>query len=198
MFLFVGDKWSTGAHKKLQNLLLDWFRGDPVDALALKGLDHVIMVTEIEEKVYFRTYYVKLKKNPNGGSTPVPLLTSAGPDMDLAIRRTQFATPDMWKASLKQPQQLIKKKIKNKSTNMFGETVAKIHLDKQDIGGHAGKRTKTLRIAEANEKREEAEALEEELQREKEEEKKEFKEKWGYDMEEGGEEQGARTKRRKR
>lgn len=63
MFLFVGDKWSAeGPYKKLQNLLLDWFRGDPVESLVLKGLDHVIVVTEIEGKIYFRTYFVKLKK----------------------------------------------------------------------------------------------------------------------------------------
>lgn len=113
MFLFVGDKWSAeGPYKKLQNLLLDWFRGDPVESLVLKGLDHVIVVTEIEGKIYFRTYFVKLKKNPNGGTAPVPLLTNSGPDMDLTIRRNQFATPDMWKASLKQPAQLSKKKTK--------------------------------------------------------------------------------------
>ncbi|GMI04596.1 hypothetical protein TrRE_jg3789 [Triparma retinervis] len=195
MFLFVGEKWSAeGAYKKLQNLLLDWFRGDPIESLNLKGLDHVIVVTEIEGKIYFRTYFVKLKRNPNGGDTPVPLLTNAGPDMDLTMRRTQYATPDMWKASLKQPQQLTKRKTKNKSTNMFGETVAKIHLERQDIGGHAGKRTKTLRVAMANEKREESEALEKELEREKEAEKKAFREEWGYDMEEEGEEGGERER----
>jgi len=32
MFLFVGDSWEQDASfRKLQNLLIDWFRGEPVD-----------------------------------------------------------------------------------------------------------------------------------------------------------------------
>ena len=41
LFMFGGDLWSNDEkYKKLQNLLLDWFRGDPIESLALAGLDH--------------------------------------------------------------------------------------------------------------------------------------------------------------
>ena len=51
MFSFVGDGWEQNAdHKKLQNLLIDWFRGEPVNNMALIGLDHVIVCTIAGER----------------------------------------------------------------------------------------------------------------------------------------------------
>ncbi len=200
MFLFVGDLWSNDdKHKKVQNLILDWFRGEPVNQLMLSGLDHVIVLTAEAERIYFRTYYVKLKKNPTGARYPVPLLTSSGPDMDLTIRRTQFAPADLWKNALKQPKQIQKKKAKNQKTNMFGETIGRIHLERQDISEVKGKRTKAIREAERREKEEEEKAAEEELRREDEEERAEFKREFGFDKpeaeEEGGRRKSKRTKR---
>jgi ribosome production factor 2 len=184
MFLFVGDLWSNDEkYKKLQNLLLDWFRGDPVDSLALAGLDHCITVTASSPPsgsasadatppvVHFRSYFVKLKKDPKGGNVPVPLLTNSGPDMDLTIRRTQFASNEQWKNALKLPKELKSKKLKNRKTNAMGEVIGKIHLERQDIdGGLKGKKMKALKVAEKREKEEEKAAQEEELKREREQE----------------------------
>jgi hypothetical protein len=85
--------------------------------------------------IHQRTYFCKLKKNPNDPSSkvPVPFLLNCGPDMTMQIRRTQFAAPDLWKASLKLPQgPQKKKKVKNHTTNMFGETIGRLHVEKQD------------------------------------------------------------------
>ena len=85
MMLFVGDKWHLDAEfKRLQNLLIDFYRGDPVRKIVLSGLDHIMVFTTADnpnaaegEKplIHQRVYYCKLKKNPNGGSVPVPYLT---------------------------------------------------------------------------------------------------------------------------
>jgi len=190
MFLFTGDKWENDeTHKKLHNLFLDFFRGDPVNSLSLAGLDHVITVTAMDDKLYLRTYFVKLKKNPDGGSIPVPLLSASGPDMDLTVRRTQFAPPELWKASMKQPKELKVKKKKNQKTNVFGETIGKLHLEKQDYTAMKGKQNRVLKVADAREKAEELAAIERELNGESEVARKEFKRDRGYDME-GGEEEG--------
>jgi ribosome production factor 2 len=187
MFLFTGSAWdNSDTHKKLHNLILDFFRGEPVNSLALKGLDHVISVTAMNDKLFFRTYYVKLKKNPIGGSAPVPLLSSSGPDMDMTVRRTQFAPPDLWKQAMKQPKELSTGKTKNKKTNLFGETIGRLHLDRQDLSSVKGKPNKTLKAAEAAEKAEEKAALERELRGEDDVEKKEFKRDRGYDVDDDG------------
>lgn len=171
--------------KKLQNLLLDLFRGEPVGKLALIGLDHCICVTAANDGIIrLRTYYCKLKKNPNGLRTPVPYLTSSGPDMDFTVRRSEYAAVDMYKAARRQPKAAKTKKVKNKTTNLFGETVGRLHLEKQNIDKMGGKRVKALRIAGKLAKEEENAAIEEELKREGTEIGKEFKATMGYDEEE--------------
>jgi len=97
---FVGDIWSSDINlKRLQNLLIDFYRGDPVDSLVLSGLDHVMVFTAAETSlggqetspiIHQRTYYMKLKKNPKGGKAPVPYLTPSGPDMDFKVSQLCF------------------------------------------------------------------------------------------------------------
>ena len=100
MLQFVGDIWTSDVNlRRLQNLLIDFYRGDPVDSLVLSGLDHVMVFTAAETGslgggqdarcpiVHQRTYYMKLKKDPKGGKAPVPYLTPSGPDMDFKVSR---------------------------------------------------------------------------------------------------------------
>ena len=91
---------------------------------------------------------MKLKKNPNGSKTPLPYLESCGPDMDFTVRQTQFADKDLWKASLRQPSASKIKKVKNRSTNIFGETVGRLHLERQNIDKMGGRKAKALKRAE--------------------------------------------------
>ena len=193
LMLFAGDLWQQDSNcQKLQNLLVDFYRGDVVDKLVVSGLDHLIMFVASQHPktnqlvVHQHTYFCKLKKDPNNPSSkvPVPYLIPCGPDMTMAIRRTQFASPDLWKLSLKQPKALKKKKVKNHTTNIFGETIGRLHLEKQDVDKMGGRKVKALRRAEKAKALEEKEALEAELGREKEAMGQEFRQTYGFDEEE--------------
>lgn len=96
------------------------------------------------------------------------------------VRRTQFASPDLWKLAMKQPAGVKAKKKKNQTTNIFGETIGRLHLEKQDIDSKTGKKSKALRLAEKLEKDEERAAVESELGREGEEMSSEFKQAYGF------------------
>lgn len=189
LLLFQGDVWQHDATLgKLQNFLIDFYRGDPVDKLVASGLDHIIVFSIADSPhskplVHQRTYFCKLKKNPNGTKTPVPYLESCGPDMDFEVRRTQFADSDLWKASLKQPQAAKKKKVKNQTTNVFGETVGRLHLERQHIDKMGGRKAKALRRAEKMEAEEERAAVEGELERETSAMRMEFKQTYGFEQE---------------
>mmetsp|Transcript_5083 Transcript_5083/g.9774 ORF Transcript_5083/g.9774 Transcript_5083/m.9774 type:complete len:117 (+) Transcript_5083:1-351(+) len=104
--------------------------------------------------------------------------------MDFRIRRTQYASPDVWKAAMKQPTVLKKKAKKNQTTNMFGETIGRLHLDRQDIDKMQGRKSKALRIAGKIEAEEERAAVEAELDREKDDMNDEFKQTYGFSEEE--------------
>lgn len=190
MMLFVGDLWHLNQDcKRLQNLLIDFYRGDPVQKIILSGLDHIMVFTVAEDPnrptesnpmIHQRTYYCKLKKSPSGDRTPLPYLTPSGPDMDFKLRRTEFAAPDVWNEAVKQPTRNKAKKTKNHSTNMFGETIGKLHLEKQDVDKLGGRKSKALRKADKIEKEEERMAIEDELDREKSGISEEFKQTHGY------------------
>jgi len=198
LLLFCGDLWSQPIHNKLQNLLIDFYKGDTVDSLVISGVDHIMVFTmamtnqsitttqqqQQQPLVHQRTYYVQLKKNPSGGTIPLPLLEPCGPDMDFMVRRTQLASPDLWKASLKQPLALKAKKKKNHTTNIFGETIGRLHLEKQDVDKMQGRKSKALRRADKISKDEEKQALESELGQERQVMGEEFKQHYGFEEEE--------------
>lgn len=200
LLLFVGDVWQNDAnHRNLQNLLIDFYRGDVVDQLVVSGLDHIMVFTaaisgktavtnEPKILIHQRTYFCKLKKDPkNTSGAPLPYLIPSGPDLDFQLRRTQWAEPDLAKASRKLPDVIRKQHYhllsggkkygkKNQSTNLFGETLGRLHLEKQVVDGHAiGRKSKALRRAEKLAHQEEQDLIEDELQREQQQE--------GYDDE---------------
>ena len=100
----------------------------------------------------------------------------------MQLRRTQFAAPDLWKVAMKRPKQNTSKKVKNQTTNVFGETVGRLHLEKQDLDQIRGKRSKALRIASKIEAEEERAAIEAELKREQGEINMEFEQTHGFSM----------------
>lgn len=198
LMLFLGDNWQQNDNsRRLQSFFVDFYRGDPVDKLVVQGLDHLMVfaLTEKEDNsnittmtVHQRTYFCKLKKNPNGSTdgnkTPLPFLTPCGPDIDMVVRRDQWASQELWRAATKQPAATKKKKTKNQCTNVFGETIGRLHMDKQDIDKLQGKKSKSLRRAERMEADEERAAVEKELEQEQKELGEEFQRDFGFSNEE--------------
>lgn len=190
MMLFVGDTWDQqDDYRNLRSLLTDFYRGDVVDKLVLSGLDHLIVFTLATAPVsgtdttqillHQRTYFCQLKKDPNS-ATPVPYLESCGPDLDMRLGRTQWAEPDLYKAARQQPAQLKRKKVKNQSTNLFGERIGRLHLAKQNVEHMGGRKVKALRRAEKAAALAEKEAVEQELAQEKQNMDQEFQQTFGF------------------
>jgi len=189
MLAFLGDVWNIDSqYTDLRCFFVDFFKGTPVDKVVLNGLDNIISFTAVRSSdeqvvVYMRSYFVKLKKNPDAASsTPVPFLVNSGPDIDFSLRRTQPPSPDLWNLAIKQPKEIKAKKVKNRSTNVFGETIGRLHLQKQDIDKLQGKKSKALRIAGKMEAERNKKDIEEELKREKVDIDHEFKMTYGFEQ----------------
>merc|ERR1712216_394450 len=116
-----------------QNFLIDFFRGTVAEQVNLAGLDRVITAAIDNGKIYLRQYKIRRKKAPVGGGEKVVELDDCGPSMTLIPRRTAIASSDLMKQATKKPAQLEQKKEKNKETNAFGETVGRLHMEKQDF-----------------------------------------------------------------
>lgn len=187
LLLFVGDVWRQESDlENLQNLLTDFYRGDTVDQLVASGLDHLITFTAARDphlphhpvRVHQRTYFLQLKRGVNDSSTPQPYLQACGPDFDFSLRRTEWADAELAKAARKQP--AGSKKRKNRSSNVFGETLGRLHISKQSIE-NTGRKSKALRRAEKADKQAEREATEADLDKEKDEMEHEVKQTLGMD-----------------
>ena len=210
LLLFNGDIWNNvQEYSNLRNLLIDFYRGDVVDKLVVTGLDHIIVFTTSYLNnqntnlnnilIHQRTYHLQLKKNPKIGSpstsssvpTPIAHLTSTGPDLDMIIRRSLWATSELAMAARVQPRSsnadkksaasmAVKSSRKNQTTNIFGETIGRLHLERQNIEKSGGRKVKALRRAEQTERNEERMAIENELEQETKEIDTEFQSTFGY------------------
>ena len=155
MMTFLGPEWESDTiYSRIQNILIDLFRGTKVEKVALKALDHVLSFTVHEGKIYMRGYSVRLVKS--GEKVPNVELANMGPFWDLTVRRTQLASDDLWKTALRQPKTSNdKKNVKNISQNSTGDKVGKIHMEKQDMNGMKVKKMNVLRDRNPDKKDEE-------------------------------------------
>lgn len=55
--LFAGELFEHNhEHKRIKSLLIDMFQRETVEAVRLQGLEHVLMFTAAEDRIYFRSY----------------------------------------------------------------------------------------------------------------------------------------------
>lgn len=145
--LFQGDAFVNDERMKtVQNLFLDCFRGESdVKKINLLGLDHVMVVSALDEKsIHIGHYAIQFEKS--GQQTPNVILHNIGPNMVLEIKRHFFAGVDLRREALKVPKVLTQKNkdMKNVFINELGDREAKVFVEQQEIGTIALRKTKAL------------------------------------------------------
>ncbi|XP_077977046.1 ribosome production factor 2 homolog [Glandiceps talaboti] len=142
--LFSGEPFDQDYdHKRLKNLLVDFFRGPVITNVRLAGLEHVLHFVAMDGKIFVRSYRVILKKS--GSRTPRVEIEEIGPSLNLTIGRVRFASEDLFKKAMKQPKQAKIKKVKNVSRDVFGTKHGRIHMQKQDLGNLQIRKMKGLK-----------------------------------------------------
>jgi len=132
IIIFSGEPFDIEfQYQRIKNLLLDFFSGPNVESIRLSGLEHVIQFVATEGKILVRSYKILLKKS--GTRLPRIELEEIGPRVDLTLRRTHLASQDYFKRSLRQPEQLKKKNVKNINRDQLGSTLGRIHMKRQDF-----------------------------------------------------------------
>jgi len=132
-FTIVGAEFSANpVYEMAANLFVDFFRGRIVTKVCLAGIDHVISLSVgADGAILFRHYSIHMKKS--GERVPRVELEEIGPSIDFVVRRHQFGEESLRKQALKRPKELNPKKTKNISTTIMRDTVANIHMPKQNI-----------------------------------------------------------------
>lgn len=140
IILFSGDLFENSPDfQRIKSLLLDFFVGPNVDQVNLNGLEHVIQFVEVDRVIHMRSYRILLKRT--GVKLPRVELEEIGPRVDFTLRRSNFASLDLFKKTLKQPDQVLKQagklkkpEEKNISKDVFGSKLGRIHMERQDYG----------------------------------------------------------------
>jgi ribosome production factor 2 len=128
---------------QLKSVLVDMFKGVVVDNIALSGLDHVISFTATGGKILMRHYRILLKKS--GSRIPLVDLEEMGPRVDWVLRRTHAPAEGLLKEAMRQPKAIKQKKRKNVESNVFGNKIGRIHMQKQDIGRLQTRKVRALK-----------------------------------------------------
>ena len=64
LLLFVGDQWENdNLYKSIQNIFIDFFRGDKANKISLKGVDHAIGFTVMDGRIHLRAYNLGYQKS---------------------------------------------------------------------------------------------------------------------------------------
>ncbi|RZF42489.1 hypothetical protein LSTR_LSTR004408 [Laodelphax striatellus] len=155
--LFAGPQFhEQSILKRVQNLFVDFFQRENVDAVRLQGLEHVLMFTvdDSGEKIYMRSYKILLKKS--GQKSPRVELEEIGPSIDFKLRRTKLASDDLFSRSCKQQYCMEPHNTKNINYDKFGTRMGRIHIAKQDINKLQTRKMKGLKksVAEKKQQRE--------------------------------------------
>lgn len=129
--VFAGDRFETVPELRLlKSLLTDLFRGPQVDNINLAGVDRVVAAYAVDDKTaVLRQYCLKYKKS--GSQVPRASLQDMGPFLNLSVRRTRFAAPDVEKEALRQPK--LTNKVKNVGTTPLEGKVGRVYVPKQDM-----------------------------------------------------------------
>ena len=144
ILVFSGESFETEfEYMKLKNYFTDFFSGPKVDGIRLSGLESVVQIVAAENRIHFRCFRILLKKS--GSRIPRVELEEIGPMFDLNLRRFKLASNDLYKLSMRQPQALRPKKVKNVDVSALGTTFGRIHMERQDYGKLAVKQIRSMK-----------------------------------------------------
>jgi len=133
LVLFMGEDFQMKSElQRLQNMLLDAFKGPQVDQMYSNGIEHAIVFTTVEETVYMRVYRLKLERIKNSRFPKVELI-EIGPSVDMELRRTHVAPESYFQNACKKPKDAKPKKVKNVREDKLGTTFGRIHMQSQNI-----------------------------------------------------------------
>ncbi|KAL7746482.1 rRNA-binding ribosome biosynthesis protein rpf2 [Sorochytrium milnesiophthora] len=140
---FHGDWESSQQLQRIQNFFLDFFQGERITSQNLGGLEYMISLTCAEGRIYLRVYTIHLKKS--GQRQPRIELVEMGPRIDFTVSRTQEAPSDLWKRAITQPKEIKPSKVKNVTTDVFGDKFGRVHVGQQDLDKIQTRKMKGLR-----------------------------------------------------
>lgn len=153
MVLFAGTPFESpvaNEYTLAKSLLLDFFRGEPLEKVDVEGLQYMVSVTAEEDTgadakpaIHLRVYAIRTKRS--GQRLPRVEVEEIGPRMNFRVGRSREADEAMLKDALKTPRGLEERTKKNITTDVMGDKIGRVHLGKQDLSNMQTRKMKGLK-----------------------------------------------------
>lgn len=133
VIIFQGDIFETDfQYERIRKYFLDFFRMHDLEEVSIGELRRIFIISAADDKVIkLRSYQIE---GPIKEFTLNDLsLTEIGPSLDLKVRNIHLASKELYDLALKQPKEIIEKKVKNIEKNALGEKRGRIHMAKQNL-----------------------------------------------------------------
>eukprot|EP00918_Siedleckia_nematoides_P088025 GHVU01193441.1.p1 GENE.GHVU01193441.1~~GHVU01193441.1.p1 ORF type:complete len:337 (+),score=61.45 GHVU01193441.1:98-1108(+) len=140
--------------KSARSLLIDTFSAGNTESVCSQGLQRAVILTAATPPaaggapsssapssaaatatIHVAHYFVSRRRRDTDSEEPASgvHLEPLGPEFDLHIRASNVADLDRWKQSMVLPRQEKPKTVKNVTTVPQGDTIARVHVGRQDL-----------------------------------------------------------------
>ncbi|PHH86353.1 hypothetical protein CDD83_10371 [Cordyceps sp. RAO-2017] len=155
LVLFAGaafDDPAAADYALAKSLLLDLFRGEPLERVDVEGLRYLVSITadgeaDARPAIRLRLYLIRTRRS--GHRLPRVELEEMGPRMDLRIGRARHADEATLKEAMRRPRGLEERAKKNVSTDAVGDKIGRVHLGRQDLSQLQTRKMKGLKRSRA-------------------------------------------------
>lgn len=165
ILIFQGEQFEVSEkHKRIKNLLIDFFRIQDMKEANIVELKRVMVFTCRGDKEPIEVRHLECDEISEATvkRRTVPF-REIGPCFNMRLRRDKMATFEAFKDACKKPKvrnPLKKKSDKNKYTNVFGETKGKVFVQHADIDTIVTRKFKGMRKGDIAAKKHAAKKLE--------------------------------------
>lgn len=154
MVVFAGSVFDSPVENEYtlaKSMFTDFFAGrenaEKIDVEALQCIVSITAEDPVSEdekpRIHVRVYLISTKRS--GQRLPRVEVEEMGPRMDFRVGRVQEADQNMLKEAMKKPKTNEERTKKNITTDIMGDKIGRIHMEKQDMSKLQTKRVRGLK-----------------------------------------------------
>lgn len=154
MVVFAGSVFDSpiaNEYTLAKSIFTDFFAGrEAADKIDVEGLQYVVSITaedpETEDekpRIHLRVYLISTRRS--GQRLPRVEVEEMGPRMDFRVGRMREADEATLKEAMKKARTTEERPKKNITTDIMGDKIGRVHMEKQDLSKLQTRRVKGLK-----------------------------------------------------
>ena len=154
MVVFAGSVFDSpidNEYTLAKSIFTDFFAGrEAADKIDVEGLQYVVSITaedpateDEKPRIHLRVYLISTRRS--GQRLPRVEVEEMGPRMDFRVGRMREADEGTLKEAMKKARTTDERPKKNITTDIMGDKIGRVHMEKQDLSKLQTRRVKGLK-----------------------------------------------------